>query len=81
MDSGSEESAKLKLDKRREGDWDCQGIDEYKTGVKYSYYAILILDTVQPIVNSSQRMESYRRPRKLMEGTTSFYVILEWPRV
>ena len=35
-----------------------QEVDEYKTGVKYSYYAILILDTVQPIVNSSQRMKS-----------------------
>ena len=58
MVNGSEESAKLKLDRRREGIWDCQEIDEYKTGVKYSYYAILILDTVQPIVNSSQRMES-----------------------
>ena len=40
------------------GIWDCQEVDEYKTGVKYSYYAILILDTVQPIVNSSQRMKS-----------------------
>ena len=58
------------------GNWDCQGVDEYKTGVKYSYYAILILDTVQPIVNSSQRIESYRKSRKLMEGTTSLYVIL-----
>ena len=55
---------------------DCQEIDEYKTEVKYSYYAILILDTVQLIVNSSQRMKSYGKPRKLMEGTTSFYVIL-----
>ena len=55
---GSEESAKLKLDKRREGNWDCQEVDEYKTGVKYSYYTILILDTAQPIVNSSQHMES-----------------------
>ena len=27
--------------------------------VKYSYYAILILDTIQLIVNSSKRMESY----------------------
>ena len=35
-----------------------QEIDEYKTGVQYSYYRILILDTIQPIVNSSQRMES-----------------------
>ena len=56
--------------------WDCQGIDEYKTGVKYSYYAILILDTVQPIVNSPQRMESYRKSQKYMEATTSFYVML-----
>ena len=55
---------------------DCQEIDEYKTEVKYSYYAILILDTVQLIVNSSQRMKSYGKPRKLMEGTTSFYIIL-----
>ena len=54
----SEESAKLKLDRRREGIWDCQVVDEYKTGVKYSYYAILILDTAQSIVNSSQHMES-----------------------
>ena len=49
--------------------------------VKYSYYAILILDTVQLIVNSTQRMESYRKPRKLMEDTTSLYVILECSRV
>ena len=49
--------------------------------VKYSYYAILILDTVQLIVNSSQRMESYRKSWKLMEDTTSLYVILEWSRV
>ena len=55
-----------------------QEVDEYKTGVKYSYYAILILDTVQPIVNSSQRMESYGTSRKLMECTTSVYVIPEW---
>ena len=46
---------------RMRGIWDCQGVDEYKTEVKYSYYAILILDTVQLIVNSSQRMESYRK--------------------
>ena len=57
-------------------DCDCQEGDEYKTEVKYSYYTILILDTVQPIVNSSQRMESYRKSQKLMEGTTSFYVML-----
>ena len=59
----------------------CQEVDEYKTGVKYSYYAILILDTVQPIVNSSQYMESYRKSRKLLEGTTSFYVIVERSRI
>ena len=51
-------------------------VDEYKTEVKYSYYAILILDTVQPIVNSSQYVESGRKSWKLMEGATSFYVIL-----
>ena len=55
---------------------DCQEIDEYKTEVKYSYYAILILDTVQPIVNSSQYFESYGKSWKLTEGTTSLYVIL-----
>ena len=77
----SEESAKLKLDRRREGFWDCQEVDEYKAKVKYSYYAILILDTVQPIVNSSQRMESYRTSRKLMEGATTFYVMLEQSRI
>ena len=60
---------------------DCQEIDEYKTEVKYSYYAILILDTVQLIVNSPQRMESYRKSRKLMENAMSLYVILEWSRV
>ena len=58
------------------GIWDCQEVDEYKTEVKYSYYTILILDTVQLIVNSPKRMESYGKSRKLMEGTTSFYVIL-----
>ena len=31
---GSEESAKLKLDRRRGDHWDCQGVDEYKTGGK-----------------------------------------------
>ena len=45
--------------------------------VKYSYYAILILDTVQPIVNRTTTNESYGKSWKLMEGTTSFYVILE----
>ena len=60
--------------------WDCQDRDEYKTEVKYSYYAILILDTVQLIVNSPKRMKSYGKSQKLMEGTTSFYVILVWSR-
>ena len=60
---------------------DCQEVGEYKTEVKYSYYTILILDTVQPMVNSSQRIESYRKSQKLMEGTTSFYVILVWFRM
>ena len=60
---------------------DCQERDEYKTEVKYSYYAILILDTVQLIVNSPHHMKSYRKNRKLMEGTTSLYVILERSRV
>ena len=81
MVRGSDESVKLKLDRGQEGIWDCQGIDKYKTEVKYSYYTILILDTVQLIVNSSQRIKSYRKSRKLMESTTSFYVILEWSRV
>ena len=81
MVRGSEESAKLKLDRRWEESWDCQEIDEYKTEVKYSYYAILILDTIQLIVNSPQCMGSYRKSRKLTEGTTSLYVILEWSRV
>ena len=71
----SAESAKLKLDKRWEEYWDCQEVDEYKTGVKYSYYAILILDTVQPIVNIPQRVKSYRRSRKLMEATTSYWMV------
>ena len=44
--------------------------------VKYSYYAILILDTIQPIVNSPQRIESYRKSRKLIEAATSLYVML-----
>ena len=34
MDSGSEENAKLKLDRRQEEYWDCQELDEYKTGGK-----------------------------------------------
>ena len=72
---------KLKLDRRREGFWDCQEVDEYKTEVKYSYYAILILDTVQPIVNKSQCYESYGKSWKLAEGTTSLYVILRHTRV
>ena len=49
--------------------------------VEYSYYAILILDTVQPIVNSPKPMESYRTRWKFIEGTTSFYIILEWSEV
>ena len=57
------------------------GLGIVTTEVKYSYYAILILDTVQPIVNSSQRMESYRKSWKLIEGTASLYVILGWSRV
>ena len=44
--------------------------------VKYSYYAILILDTVQPIVNSPKSMESYGRLWNIVEGTSSSYVIL-----
>ena len=31
MDNGSEESAKLKLERRWEGFWDCQEVDEHKT--------------------------------------------------
>ena len=46
--------------------------------VKYSYYAILILDTVQPIVNTVITSESCRKSQKVMEVTTSSYVILEW---
>ena len=34
MGSGSEESAKLKLDRRRGENWDCQEVDEYKTESK-----------------------------------------------
>ena len=49
--------------------------------VKYSYYAILILDTVQLIVNSPKRMESYGTCWKLTEGPMSFYVILGWSGV
>ena len=49
--------------------------------VKYSYYMILILDTVQPIVNSPKPMESYGTRWKFIEGTMSFYVILEWSGV
>ena len=61
MDEGSEESAELKLDRGwEELDWS-QDIDEYKTEAKHSYYTILILDTVQPTVNSSQHMESYTK--------------------
>ena len=60
---------------------DCQEGDEYKTEVKYSYYMILILDTVQLIVNSPTRMKSYGKSQKPTEGTTSYYVILEWSGV
>ena len=63
------------------GNYDCQDVDKHKTKVKYSYYVILILDTVQPIVNRSQRIESYRMSRKIMEKTTSCYVILERSRI
>ena len=45
--------------------------------VKYSYYVILILDTVQPIVNTTTTSESYGMRWKLIESTTSPYVILE----
>ena len=34
MVRGSEESAELKLDRGREGIWDCQEEDEYKTESK-----------------------------------------------
>ena len=44
--------------------------------VKYSYYTILILDTVQPIVNTTTTSVSYGTDWKPMEGATSFYVIL-----
>ena len=60
------------------GIWIGQEIDEYKAGVKYSYYAILILDTVQLIVNSNQRMKSCRKSQKVTEDTTSYYIILQW---
>ena len=49
--------------------------------VKYSYYAILILDTVQPIVNSPKPMESYGTRWKPVESPTSFYIIPEWSGV
>ena len=43
----SEKDAKSKLDRRwEEAKWIGQEIDECKTKVKYSYYTILILDTV-----------------------------------
>ena len=45
--------------------------------VKYSYYVILILDTIQLIVNRTTTNASYGKSQKLMEGTTSLYVILE----
>jgi hypothetical protein len=53
-----------------------QVVEEYKTGVKYSYYRILILDTVQPIVNSNNHMKSYGIKWNMLEPTTSFYVML-----
>ena len=58
-----------------------QDVDEYKTGVKYNYYQILILDTVQPILNSSNHMRSYGTGWKPLESTTSFYIILVWARI
>ena len=39
---------------------------------------ILILDTIQPIVNSLTTNESYRTYQKVMEGTLSPYIILDW---
>ena len=60
------------------GIWIGQEVDKYKTGVKYSYYTILILDTVQPIVNSPKLMESYGTHWKPIESPTSSYVMLEW---
>ena len=63
------------------GKVDWQEVDEYKTEVKYSYYWILMLDTVQPIVNSNKAMESYGKRQKVVEGTTSFYIILVWTRI
>ena len=49
--------------------------------VKYSYYAILILDTAQLIVNNPKCMESYGTCWKLTESPTSLYVILKWSGV
>ena len=57
-----------------------QEVDKYKTGVKYSYYRILILDTVQPIVNSNKAMESYGKRQKVGEDTMSFYNVLHHSR-
>ena len=57
-----------------------QEVDKYKTGVKYSYYRILILDTVQPIVNSNKAMESYGKRQKVVEDTMSFYNVLHHSR-
>ena len=42
---------------------------------------ILILDTVQPIVNIATTSESYGTYWKLIEDTTSLYVILAWSRI
>ena len=39
---------------------------------------ILILDTIQPIVNMSTTSESYGMHWKHMEGTMSLYIILGW---
>ena len=59
MNSGSEESAKLKLDRCGEGIWIVKNKTNTRLKVKYSYYMILILDTVQLIVNTSTQMKSY----------------------
>ena len=42
---------------------------------------ILILDTIQPMVNSPKSMESYRTHQKSIEDTTSPYIILDWSGV
>ena len=68
-----EESAKPKLDRRREGTGIVKEQTNTRLKVKYSYYVILILDTVQLIVNSSPHTESYRKSQKHIE---TYYVIL-----